>query len=152
MIRRPPRSTLFPYTTLFRSLLQLFLVVVRGGILDLRPDLLDAALDLSGLSVAFHDRGVVLVDGDLLGPSEVFRLHILELDAEILGNGLAAGEDGDVFAHGLAPITKARSLYGRALQRTAELIDHQSGQSLALHLLSDDEERLTHFGDRKSVV
>src|SRR2546426_3629234 len=24
MIRRPPRSTLFPYTTLFRSLLQLF--------------------------------------------------------------------------------------------------------------------------------
>src|SRR3712207_8774919 len=26
MIRRPPRSTLFPYTTLFRSLLQLFVV------------------------------------------------------------------------------------------------------------------------------
>src|SRR5258706_11921814 len=25
MIRRPPRSTLFPFTTLFRSLLQLFL-------------------------------------------------------------------------------------------------------------------------------
>src|SRR2546422_8151293 len=24
MIRRPPRSTLFPYTTLFRSLLQIF--------------------------------------------------------------------------------------------------------------------------------
>src|SRR3712207_7524872 len=34
MIRRPPRSTLFPYTTLFRSLL--------------RPDGLDRALDLSG--------------------------------------------------------------------------------------------------------
>src|SRR3712207_8509708 len=28
MIRRPPRSTLFPYTTLFRSLWALFLVVV----------------------------------------------------------------------------------------------------------------------------
>src|SRR2546429_9375822 len=28
MIRRPPRSTLFPYTTLFRSLLQLQLVVL----------------------------------------------------------------------------------------------------------------------------
>src|SRR5437899_4850538 len=27
MIRRPPRSTLFPYTTLFRSLFQLALVV-----------------------------------------------------------------------------------------------------------------------------
>src|SRR5258708_22574506 len=28
MIRRPPRSTLFPYTTLFRSLLKLPLVVL----------------------------------------------------------------------------------------------------------------------------
>src|SRR2546430_11169306 len=35
MIRRPPRSTLFPYTTLFRSLglsvVQRLLVVRRGG-------------------------------------------------------------------------------------------------------------------------
>src|SRR2546422_10237992 len=31
MIRRPPRSTLFPYTTLFRSLDQ----VVRHGVLEL---------------------------------------------------------------------------------------------------------------------
>src|SRR5690348_18019769 len=30
MIRRPPRSTLFPYTTLFRSQKQLRVVVVRG--------------------------------------------------------------------------------------------------------------------------
>src|SRR3712207_8420166 len=32
MIRRPPRSTLFPYTTLFRS---------RGGAWRLRPDAAD---------------------------------------------------------------------------------------------------------------
>src|SRR2546422_10203016 len=31
MIRRPPRSTLFPYTTLFRSLTMTF-VIVTGGI------------------------------------------------------------------------------------------------------------------------
>src|SRR2546427_5848214 len=36
MIRRPPRSTLFPYTTLFRSVLQ-----PRLGVLDE----MDAALD-----------------------------------------------------------------------------------------------------------
>src|SRR2546427_10350639 len=30
MIRRPPRSTLFPYTTLFRSLFVLALVVAAG--------------------------------------------------------------------------------------------------------------------------
>src|SRR2546427_2852776 len=31
MIRRPPRSTLFPYTTLFRSRLRLDAPVERGG-------------------------------------------------------------------------------------------------------------------------
>src|SRR2546425_8208434 len=30
MIRRPPRSTLFPYTTLFRSLLPVALIVVSS--------------------------------------------------------------------------------------------------------------------------
>src|SRR3712207_7252214 len=34
MIRRPPRSTLFPYTTLFRSLAVLGTFLVRSGILD----------------------------------------------------------------------------------------------------------------------
>src|SRR3712207_8518775 len=33
MIRRPPRSTLFPYTTLFRSILAVGLSIIVGGIL-----------------------------------------------------------------------------------------------------------------------
>src|SRR2546430_3916229 len=32
MIRRPPRSTLFPYTTLFRSLILIVLVLLYTGI------------------------------------------------------------------------------------------------------------------------
>src|SRR2546427_9594908 len=45
MIRRPPRSTLFPYTTLFRSVGQLGLMLQcrlegqRGGMLDRLVDL-----------------------------------------------------------------------------------------------------------------
>src|SRR2546427_6297299 len=38
MIRRPPRSTLFPYTTLFRSDHAPRFVVVRGGALPGPPD------------------------------------------------------------------------------------------------------------------
>src|SRR5258708_21560750 len=34
MIRRPPRSTLFPYTTLFRSMPQLFALAEREGIME----------------------------------------------------------------------------------------------------------------------
>src|SRR5256885_11116421 len=44
MIRRPPRSTLFPYTTLFRSLLEhgdaLLRLLARGGVGTVAGDLL----------------------------------------------------------------------------------------------------------------
>src|SRR2546426_9198858 len=37
MIRRPPRSTLFPYTTLFRS--QAMIAMVIGGVFEFHPKL-----------------------------------------------------------------------------------------------------------------
>src|SRR5688572_32602730 len=46
MIRRPPRSTLFPYTTLFRSLV----VVPRGQ----RPGWLDRRLDHRAIGVVYR--------------------------------------------------------------------------------------------------
>src|SRR2546426_2854090 len=57
MIRRPPRSTLFPYTTLFRSR---FLPAHQGlhprarvlGVIDLRPPVPHA--DVMGLEVLVH--------------------------------------------------------------------------------------------------
>src|SRR2546426_12751611 len=49
MIRRPPRSTLFPYTTLFRSL-RLGQIVLRNARIDLRQELplLDLVARLDG--------------------------------------------------------------------------------------------------------
>jgi hypothetical protein len=47
-----------------QPLLQLLAVVVGGGLLDLRLDLGDAALDVGLLAGAVDDRGVLLVDGD----------------------------------------------------------------------------------------
>jgi len=72
------------------ALLELLAVVVGGGVFDLLANLLDAAFDISGLARAFNDRGVVLVNSDLLGLAEVFDLDVLELDAEVFGDGLAA--------------------------------------------------------------
>src|SRR3989454_4917094 len=99
MIRRPPRSTLFPYTTLFRS--------VRGRLLDLGPDLLDAALDLLRLAGALDDRRVVLVHDHLLGASQVVELDALELDPQVLGDSFAAGQHGDVLEHGFTAVAQA---------------------------------------------
>src|SRR5690606_12448772 len=87
------------------TLLELLTVVVRGGLLDLLLDLGDAALDLFLLAGAVDDRGVLLLDAHLLGAAEHVERHVLELDAEVLGDDLAAGEDRDVLEHGLAAIT-----------------------------------------------
>ena len=54
-------------------LLQLLLVVVGGGLLDLRLDLGDAGLDVLLLAGAVDDRGLFLLDDDLLGAAEHLR-------------------------------------------------------------------------------
>ena len=55
--------------------------------------------------------------------------------------------DGDVFEHGLAAVAEARGLYGRALQRAAELVHHQGRQGFALNVLGNDQERLAQLGN-----
>src|SRR3712207_8970312 len=65
MIRRPPRSTLFPYTTLFRSVHD-FLLDLRGAervflvLCDLFPDadVLTAVYDEDGTEGRFAHRAV----------------------------------------------------------------------------------------------
>src|SRR5262249_32924756 len=53
-----------------QPLLQLFAVVVGGGFLDLRLDLVDARLDVGFLAGAVYDCRVLLVDHHLLGATE----------------------------------------------------------------------------------
>src|SRR5580658_3106306 len=129
-----------------KALLELFLVIVAGGVFDLGADLLHTAFDVRGLAGAFDDRAVVLVDGDFLGAAEVLELHVLELAAQVLGDGLAAREGGDVFEHGLAVVAKARGLDGGALQRAAKLVDDQGRQRFAFDVFGDDQEGLAHLG------
>src|SRR5579871_114701 len=139
-----------------QPLLQLLAVIVAGGLVDLAANFLHATFDLAVLAFAFDDGGVVLVDGDLLGLAEVGHLNVLELDAEIFGDGLAAGEDGDILQHRLAGIAEAGSLDGRDLQRATELIDDESRQRFAFHVFGDDHERLAALRDlleqRKQVL
>src|SRR5437773_9656427 len=108
-----------------QTLLQLLTVVVRGGFLDLRLDLLNARLDVGLLAGTVDDGGVFLVDHHLLGATEHGERDVLELDAEIFRDRLAAGQHGDVLQHGLAAIAEARSLDGSDLETTTQTVDDE---------------------------
>src|SRR3712207_9262620 len=81
MIRRPPRSTLFPYTTLFRSdeVAELGLLLLAHGLLE-GDRLLRHAQDVADLA-----RGALELAGDLLGARLAAELlHELALDVDDL--------------------------------------------------------------------
>src|ERR1700720_1865174 len=139
-----------------QTLLQLLTVVVRGGFLDLRLDLVDARLDVGLLAGAADDGGVFLVDHHLLGATEHGERDVLHLDAEIFRDRLTAGQHRDVLQHRLAAIAEARRLHSGNLEAATEAVDDQRGQSLAFDVFRDDDEGLAglHHGfqERKQFV
>ena len=74
----------------------------------------------AGGAGAVDDGGVLLGHLDALGLAEVGQLHLLERQADFLGDHLAAGQDGDVLEHRLATVTEARRLDGDDLQDAAD--------------------------------
>src|SRR5580693_250319 len=131
-----------------KTLLQLLTVVVRGGFLDLRLDLVDARLDVGLLAGAADDRGVFLVDHHLLGATEHGDGDVLHLDAEVFRDRLTAGQNGDVLQHGLAAIAEARSLHGGNLEAATQTVDDEGGERFAFDVFGDDDQRLAglHHG------
>ena len=63
------------------------------------------------------------------------------------GDNGAAGQDGDVFQHGLAPIAEARSLDGNGLQDATDVVHDQGCQRFAIDIFSDDQQRTAGLGD-----
>ena len=81
------------------ALLELLLVVVRGGLLDLRLDLDHPRLDVGLAACPVDDRRVVLGGNDAAGFAEVLDLDGVELAADLLGDHGPAGQDRDVAEH-----------------------------------------------------
>ena len=129
------------------ALLELLAVVVRVGVVDLGLDLGDPALDVVVGAGALDDGGLVLGDDDLAGRAEQVEGGVLELEADLLGDDLATGEDGHVLQHRLAALAEAGGLDGHRVERAADLVDHEGGEGLALDVLGDDHQRLARLHD-----
>ena len=124
-----------------QALLELLPVVVGVGVLDLGLDLVDPALDVGLVAGTLDDGRLVLGDDDLAGPAQQVEGDVLELEADLFGDDLAAGEDGHVLEHRLAALAEAGSLDGDALEGAPDLVDDQGGEGLALDVLGDDHQR-----------
>ena len=132
---------------LCQAFFELFTIVVAGGLLDLLSNQVDPALDRLFRAGTVHDRGRVLVDVDAFGAAELFQRELLELDAELVADHLAAGEDRDVFEHVLAPVTVARRLHRSGVQGAAQLVHDQGRQRFTVDVFGDDQDRLLRAGD-----
>src|ERR1019366_2340468 len=137
-----------PAGELRQPLLQLLFVVIGRRLLDLPLDLGDASLYVGLLAGAADDRSVLLFDHYLLGAAEHVQSNLVEFDAEILADRLSAGEDRNVFEHRVAAIAEAWCFHRRNLEAAAQLVDDERGQSLALNILGDNDERLRGLHDR----
>ena len=88
-----------------------------------------------------------LVTIDLASPAEQVERGVLELETDLFGDDLTAGEDGHVLQHRLATITEAGRLDRDRVERAADLVDHERGERLALDVLGDDQQRLAGLHD-----
>ena len=77
-----------------------------------------------------------------LARAEQVERDVLELEADLLADDLATGEDGHVLQHRLAALAEAGRLDGDRLERAADLVDDERGERLALDVLGDDHQRL----------
>ena len=67
------------------------LIVTAGRFLDLPTNLTNASLDLGPFAGAPDDGGLILVGHHARGTSELLDRDMLKLDAQVLGDQVAAG-------------------------------------------------------------
>ncbi len=129
------------------ALLQFFAVVVRGRFFDLDTHLLDACFDVFSRTCTVDDDGVFLADFDALGLAQFGQGDLFQGQADFFGDDLAAGQDSDVFQHGLATVAEARGLDGNGLQDAADVVDDQGRQRFAFDVFGDDDQRTASLGN-----
>jgi chaperonin GroEL len=86
-------------------------VIIRGGVLDLLLDLPDTGLDILLVAGAIDDRGVLAFDPHPPRTAQHVEADLVERDAKLLRDDLAAGHDRDVFEHRLVAIAETGRLH-----------------------------------------
>mmetsp|Transcript_31546 Transcript_31546/g.102791 ORF Transcript_31546/g.102791 Transcript_31546/m.102791 type:complete len:420 (+) Transcript_31546:1272-2531(+) len=135
-----------------------FLVVVeRVRLAELLLQLRHAGGDFVRRPRISDDGGRVVLDGHLARHPELVHLRPHHAQAEVLGDKLRVGHDGDVLQERLPALAKAGRLDRRDIEDAPELVHDEGSERLASHILGDDEQRwvarLRHlFEDRHQIL
>ena len=143
----PDRDDRHASGQLGQPLLQFLAVILALGALDLGAKLVHAGLYVVLLAGTLDDRGLALVDRDLLRPAKMRKIQALELEAKVFGDQRAARERGNVTEHRLASVAKTGGLRRADVEHAPELVDDQRRESVAIDILRDDEQRLARLRD-----
>ena len=81
---------------LCQTLLQFFLIVIRGGLFHLGLDLCHAGLDFGGIPQTVHDHGIFLADLDRFRTAQLINGSILQFIAQFGTDDGAAGQGRDI--------------------------------------------------------
>ena len=130
-----------------KPFLELFPVIVTGGVLDLDLDLGDPILDVARLSRTVDDRGVLFLNLDRLGPAELAQIGVLELQAKLLADDLASGENRDIFQHRLSSITETGGFHCDDAENSPDAVHDQGRQRLSVDIFGNDQKGLARLGD-----
>src|SRR6266542_239469 len=131
-----------------QALLELLAVPIGVGPLDLLLDLVDLALDVLFAAGALDDGGLVLGHRDAPRATQQVERDVLQLEADLLGDDLAARQDRHVIEHRLAAVAEPGGLDRDRLEGAADLVDHQGRQGLALDVLGVDHQDVGVVEDR----
>ena len=122
-----------------QAFLELFTIIIRGGVFNLGPNLGDSAFDLVLCSGAFNNGGVIFVDIDSFGASKIGDSGIFQFKSDLFTDNLTAGQDGYIFQHGFTAIAESRGFNGTNFQSAPQLVDHQGGQGFAFNIFGNDQ-------------
>ena len=100
-------------------------------------------MDVAFGAAALDDGGFVFGGADPAGLAEVLDGSGVQLAAGFLTDDGAAGEDGNVLEHSLAAVAEAGGFDREDVESAAELVDYQSSQGFAIHILGNDHHILS---------
>ena len=130
-----------------QSLLEFLFIELRSGLFDSCFDLSHTVLNVFLVACTVNDNSRLFLDFYRFCSSQMIQGGIFQLKTKLLGDHGTAGQDCDILQHLFSSVAVARCFHTYYLQSTTQFVHDQSGQSLALDILSDDQKLLAGLYD-----